>query len=1003
MPPHHRAFTNSVEERRRAAALSGVVTRSQAIKAQAQATCIDERGAQPNEQHDGDNDEVISDHESEPSRAPLEAQHSAMTRVKTRHTSSRADLGRTRSMDERMRPPRRSTRLSSSSTSSTSSSPIEQSSSSTSTIAPVRSSLAADQRPAQAASAAALSDFSTSEPRQAAQRGSQRSLDATQSQSSVLDESLLPSVAHSQLHGRASLSSETNGATINDATTPATFEAQHMPDARHAEQNPLHQHQHGMSRSRPPQLIRRTSMPTSSGAVRQRASSFSPERQRLQRSVPSNGRVDSDTHWLSEDEGRTSFNTASTSARPRGSMASGSHHGTRTPPNEDEQDPFGHGLGRKSRPDVATFESTTHKMHSIHHRPSTALHSNKMPSRPSSPDSPASQLVPLLVPLATCRSCDRLMFDPTTLACGHSVCLACSVPVVHRASDLPHVASALPQAIGIAHTESQFARNPTLPISASSVMSRSSSAGSRVSELLQRTRSNSSEPSPPWITAASPASHGSHHSQRPASIASADQIKTRPISVGTKAKCPYKGCLGAKERPGAGGSALEPRVDFTLQKLLQALRLNVPGIDTELDRVKEELELDSLAGDDEWDEHQDAVEPFMSRSASGSSGDGGQDSPINDEDQKRLHKTKTNWSPVKRMRRVPSSTNNPIVSRMVIDYDSIPSSFQSDLLSEVECQICVQLLHDPVTSACGHTFCQTCLARSYDHSDKCPLCRRDLPSYTFFRTQAVNSTLDNIIKTCWPVMHADRLLAANKELADNEFVPLFVCTLSWPNLPTFIHVFEPRYRLMIRRAMDSNRQFGMVLPGRQPGEINDYGTMLYIRTCNMIEDGRSIVETVGTYRFRILDRSSRDGYTTGRVERIDDISPEQELELERRALESNNEPVSTLAASTGDETSPGRIIERSTAELMSICLEFVQTLRSGSAPWVIQRLNNTIGPMPHSPADFSFWMAEVMPVDDQLKATLLKITSPRERLRLLVFWIEQVRSSWWFSRGCTIM
>lgn len=28
------------------------------------------------------------------------------------------------------------------------------------------------------------------------------------------------------------------------------------------------------------------------------------------------------------------------------------------------------------------------------------------------------------------------------------------------------------------------------------------------------------------------------------------------------------------------------------------------------------------------------------------------------------------------------------------------------------------------------------------------------------------------------------------------------------------------------------------------------------------------------------------------------------------------------------------------------------------------------------------------------------ITSPRERLRLIVFWIEQFRSSWWFNRGC---
>ena len=29
-----------------------------------------------------------------------------------------------------------------------------------------------------------------------------------------------------------------------------------------------------------------------------------------------------------------------------------------------------------------------------------------------------------------------------------------------------------------------------------------------------------------------------------------------------------------------------------------------------------------------------------------------------------------------------------------------------------------------------------------------------------------------------------------------------------------------------------------------------------------------------------------------------------------------------------------------------------------------------------------------------------RITSVRERLRLIVFWIEQFRSSWWYTRGC---
>lgn len=34
-----------------------------------------------------------------------------------------------------------------------------------------------------------------------------------------------------------------------------------------------------------------------------------------------------------------------------------------------------------------------------------------------------------------------------------------------------------------------------------------------------------------------------------------------------------------------------------------------------------------------------------------------------------------------------------------------------------------RLLDKPVTVACGHTFCQDCLARSFDHTPFCPVCR----------------------------------------------------------------------------------------------------------------------------------------------------------------------------------------------------------------------------------------------------------------------------------------
>jgi len=129
-----------------------------------------------------------------------------------------------------------------------------------------------------------------------------------------------------------------------------------------------------------------------------------------------------------------------------------------------------------------------------------------------------------------------------------------------------------------------------------------------------------------------------------------------------------------------------------------------------------------------------------------------------------------------------------------------------------------------------------------------------------------------------------------------------------------------------------------------------------------------------------------DGYMVGRVERIDDVDGEVEAEH--------------IARTVGLQT---RDPEPSNEEMITICRAFVEQLRSGMAPWVVQRLNHTYGPMPDDISNFTFWMGLILPLDEHEKAKLLPIRSPRLRLRLLVHWIEQLNSQWWFMNGCNIM
>lgn len=92
---------------------------------------------------------------------------------------------------------------------------------------------------------------------------------------------------------------------------------------------------------------------------------------------------------------------------------------------------------------------------------------------------------------------------------------------------------------------------------------------------------------------------------------------------------------------------------------------------------------------------------------------------------------------------------------------------------------------------------------------------------------------------------------------------------------------------MLRRCLATpNPSFGMIPEPRTTARAqgnpslasagNDYGTMLAIRRVTFFEDGRSIVETWGTWRFRVMERGMMDGYLIGRVEMVEDWEGESE-------------------------------------------------------------------------------------------------------------------------------
>lgn len=83
-----------------------------------------------------------------------------------------------------------------------------------------------------------------------------------------------------------------------------------------------------------------------------------------------------------------------------------------------------------------------------------------------------------------------------------------------------------------------------------------------------------------------------------------------------------------------------------------------------------------------------------------------------------------------------------------------------------------------------------------------------------------------------------------------------------------------RYRLMLRRILASRELcFGMIMHPSREGQAVNYGTMLEVSHIHILPDGRSIVQTIGTYRFRIAKRKEFDGYLIAKVDRYAAITP----------------------------------------------------------------------------------------------------------------------------------
>ncbi len=97
-------------------------------------------------------------------------------------------------------------------------------------------------------------------------------------------------------------------------------------------------------------------------------------------------------------------------------------------------------------------------------------------------------------------------------------------------------------------------------------------------------------------------------------------------------------------------------------------------------------------------------------------------------------------------------------------------------------------------------------------------------------------------------------------------------TVLFPGMPLQLHIFEPRYRTMIRHCLDRQQPFGVVLihqgleaygPLATPEKMGCTARIIQVAP---FEDGRLNLTAVGDERFRILTLNHDRPYLVGEVE-----------------------------------------------------------------------------------------------------------------------------------------
>ena len=137
-------------------------------------------------------------------------------------------------------------------------------------------------------------------------------------------------------------------------------------------------------------------------------------------------------------------------------------------------------------------------------------------------------------------------------------------------------------------------------------------------------------------------------------------------------------------------------------------------------------------------------------------------------------------------------------------------------------------------------------------------------------------------------------------------------TVLFPSAVLPLHVFEPRYRAMVRDCLAADREMGVVLIARG-SEVGgddvrtDVGTVARLVEAQELPDGRWALVAVGARRLRVERWMPDDPYPIAEIEDWPDPEPGPDLADRTAGVQARLRTVLALAAEAGDATAPATI------------------------------------------------------------------------------------------------